>query len=155
MGLDMYLSAETYLPDSDVFGVDRKVKFGKVTEVMGAAPFIGGNFPSATVSVSVAYWRKANAIHRWFVENVQNGEDNCARYYVSREKLAELLGLCREVKDNPEKGSDVLPSQEGFFFGSTNYDEWYMQDIDGTIEQIENVLKNTPDDWDIYYQSSW
>ena len=25
----------------------------------------------------VGYWRKANAIHGWFVRNVQNGKDDC------------------------------------------------------------------------------
>ena len=102
----------------------------------------------------VAYWRKANAIHRWFVENAQNNKDECLPHLVSKEKLEELLLLAYEVKDHqvPNK----LPSQEGFFFGSTDYDELYYQDIDLTIDQLEKVLSET--DWEkdsIYYQSSW
>lgn len=43
----------------------------------------------------VGYWRKANHIHNWFVENVQDGEDDC-RYHgeVTKEDLEELLVSC-------------------------------------------------------------
>ena len=40
------------------------------------------------------YWRKANQIHNWFVQNVQDGKDDCGLYEVSKEKLKELLELC-------------------------------------------------------------
>ena len=43
--------------------------------------------------VKVAYWRKANAIHGWFVDNIQDGVDDQNEYYVSKEKLEELKKL--------------------------------------------------------------
>lgn len=46
----------------------------------------------------VAYWRKANAIHNWFVENAQDGVDNCGTYEVERYLLEDLLARCAEVK---------------------------------------------------------
>lgn len=46
----------------------------------------------------VGYWRKANQIHNWFVENVQNGIDDCKAYEVTEEKLRELLNTCKMVK---------------------------------------------------------
>lgn len=52
---------------------------------------------SVTIVSSVGYWRKANAIHKWFVENVQDGEDNCEEYDVSLEKLRDLLETCMKV----------------------------------------------------------
>jgi len=45
----------------------------------------------------VGYWRKANAIHGWFVDNVQDGVDNCGEHYVSEEQIKELLGLVNKV----------------------------------------------------------
>jgi hypothetical protein len=39
----------------------------------------------------VMYWRKANQIHKWFVDNVQDGVDDCKEYWVSEEKLQELF----------------------------------------------------------------
>lgn len=47
----------------------------------------------------VGYWRKTNHIHNWFVQNVQNGEDDCDTYIVSREKLIELRDACQQVLD--------------------------------------------------------
>lgn len=42
----------------------------------------------------IAYWRKANAIHRWFVDNVQNGTDDCHIHNeCTQEILKELLTL--------------------------------------------------------------
>lgn len=110
------------------------------------------------VAEQVAYWRKANAIHRWFVENVQNGEDDCKEYYVSEEQLKELVKTCKEVLRNHSKASKLLPSQEGFFFGSTEYNEGYFQDLKDTVKQIEEGLKQEYPKGvyvSFYYDSSW
>ena len=108
------------------------------------------------MSEEVGYWRKANAIHRWFVENVQNGEDDCGRYPVSREQLEELLEICKDIKNYTEDPETLLPTQDGFFFGSTEYDEYYYEDIDRTIEILERVLAETDfDNYQITYHASW
>ncbi|HTU12430.1 MAG TPA: hypothetical protein VMG08_16180 [Allosphingosinicella sp.] len=54
------------------------------------------------VEEEVMYWRKANHIHNWFVENVQDGVDNCATYYVSSDHLSELLDACERVIEASE-----------------------------------------------------
>jgi hypothetical protein len=101
------------------------------------------------------YWRKANAIHHWFVINVQGGEDNCKEYYVSREQLQELLDILNRVDQNHSLADDLLPTANGFFFGDTDYQEWYYQDIKATIPVFENLLGQDLDQWDFYYSSSW
>ncbi len=98
-----------------------------------------------------AYWRKANQIHRWFVNNVQEGVDDCGIYEVYGEQLLELVELCRRVLADHSLADSLLPSQEGFFFGSTEYDEYYFADLESTIEQLEDV---EPDTW-YEYSSSW
>lgn len=131
----------------------------------------------------VAYWRKANAIHNFFVDTVQNGEDNCNKYsLVTKEVLQELLEKCEEVecfegqaysydeecysigqekpkienKEIIEKISNILPTQEGFFFGSTQYDDWYFEEIKKTIEICKNLIKNFDfENCYLYYNSSW
>ena len=98
-----------------------------------------------------AYWRKANQIHNWFVENIQEGKDDCGTYQVSGRKLKELVNLCKEVLQNFKQAEELLPTREGFFFGSTAYDEDYYEDLHNTIEQLKDI-----DDEDIYeYTSSW
>ena len=46
---------------------------------------------------SVAYWRKANAIHKWFVDNVQNGTDDCGKYRVTVDQLKQLVKACKDI----------------------------------------------------------
>ena len=99
------------------------------------------------------YWRKSNQIHDWFVKNVQAGEDNCGHYYVSREKLNELHQLILEVLDT--KNAKLLPPAAGFFFGSTDIDEYYWDDLRRTASEIESTLAMFGDGWDFEYHSSW
>lgn len=109
-----------------------------------------------TLMEEVAYWRKANQIHKWFVDNVQGGADDCKLYEVKREHLDRLLYICKQVESSWDSGVDLLPVQEGFFFGSNEYDERYKEDIIGTIDQITVALEEVDFDRDIlFYQSSW
>ena len=113
------------------------------------------------ITESVGYWRKANQIHRWFVMNVQEGVDNCGEYWVSKEQFEKLLVDCKAVRDNKALAAEVLPTQPGFFFGGTDYDEYYDGEINDTIEIVENVLKEMAEDKEskaytsYYYSSSW
>jgi len=102
----------------------------------------------------VGYWRKANQVHQWFVENVQEGNDNCGSYYVSRENLLELLELCNQVLDKKEMAEELLPSHSGFFFGGTDYNEWYFEQLEETKKIIESCLSDEHAH-DFMYSSSW
>ncbi|MBV6446392.1 MAG: hypothetical protein IFNCLDLE_02690 [Ignavibacteriaceae bacterium] len=184
MGLDMYLSKRTYIgnnyretdeqtqvilkaPKKKQSFVDdvSKVKQGRVSEIVER----------------MGYWRKANQIHNWFVQNVQDGNDDCGEHYVSNEQLRELLDLvnkvlasCELVKSREtvkEIGEDnklvertikvvkdskiaeeLLPTTSGFFFGGTGYDEFYVQDLEDTKKILEAALAESGD---YYYHSSW
>lgn len=49
----------------------------------------------------VGYWRKANAIHAWLVNHVQDGEDDCCYHHeCTKEILEELLDTCKTVLDS-------------------------------------------------------
>jgi hypothetical protein len=102
------------------------------------------------------YWRKANAIHNWFVQNVQEGEDDCREHIVSIEDLKQLLSVVNSVLQDTSLAEKLLPPTQGFFFGSTEVDEWYFKDLEYTRDRL-NELLSSPDieDIDIYYQSSW
>ena len=111
----------------------------------------------------VGYWRKANAIHGWFVDNVQGGKDDCETYEVNLAQLQELLNSCKEVikasdsnMPNVKVASKLLPTRDGFFFGSTAYDEYYLKDIKTTIDILTKVLQETDFTKEaILYHSSW
>jgi len=101
MGLDMYLTAKlrTYnCAWNDEKDKEKKeVKINEKIRKIFPEMFKTDNLNYVEISFEVGYWRKANQIHKWFVENVQNGEDDCSDYYVSREQLTELLELCNEI----------------------------------------------------------
>lgn len=147
MGLDMYLTAERFI------WYNEQDLAQKVAELFPELADSRGKVEK--VIVEAIYWRKANHIHAWFVENVQEGNDDWGTYYVSRDKLKELRDLLIEVCEKPELAVDKLPTRSGFFFGSTEYDEGYYADNQRTIEMINIVLEKYPKQWDFYYHSSW
>ena len=107
-------------------------------------------------TVQVLPTRKANAIHAWFVENCQEGRDECQETWVGREQLQALVEVCKQVLSDKKKAAELLPSASGFFFGSTEYDEWYYQDVEYTVTRLEKVLADPAlQKCDFYYQSSW
>ena len=153
MGLDIYLNARKFMAP-EYFNPK---EFEKVRMALGLEINKMADMPSITVEVSAAYWRKSNQIHKWFVENVQDGKDDCRDYPVNHATLKSLQNFCVEVIKNKNKAEVLLPTQEGFFFGSLEYDEHYYSDIEYTINQIQNVLENyrEEDNWSLSYHSSW
>lgn len=149
MGLDMYLSAKRY-----IYRAEEEELMEPVKKTL--LPNSSHNFRITTVSAEVAYWRKANAIHKWFVDNVQSGNDNCGEYYVSREDLESLRETCRNALDNKDSAGNIMPTQSGFFFGGTTIDSWYFENLEYTINQINIILESEDfKHWDFYYHSSW
>lgn len=153
MGLDMYLSQQVYISNYAHAPEGQKVAKA-VMEALGVDPKQYLEAGGITVELPVAYWRKANAIHGWFVQNVQNGEDNCASYYVSRDALIELRDLCKRVLAG-EATKDELPPTPGFFFGNTNDDKWYRSDLENTVEQLDKAMSLDEAVGSFYYRSSW
>ena len=101
----------------------------------------------------MGYWRKANHIHTLFVDNVQDGADNCGEFYVDRNDLENLLESCQRVLINPSEAKELLPTSSGFFFGGTDYDEYYFDSVKETISILEECLLD--EEAYFYYTSSW
>lgn len=176
MGLDMYLTARKYVARVDWRDVPMPLPEGATISDYYTSAFksLSEMFPErlikhsdagSSVGINVAYWRKANQIHGWFVREVQDYEDDCKEYHVSKEKLQELLSTVTMVLDTKNKSvaKEHLPVTEGFFFGNydedAGYDQYYWEQLADTKEVLEDVLSalNEEDDfaYDFYYQSSW
>jgi hypothetical protein len=170
MGLDMYLTARKYIGGWNHSDEAEQAVFRNVLEAIGVTTEdVAPRSPHVTVLVSVGYWRKANQIHGWFVDVVQKGKDECQDSYVTREQLQQLLTTCKHLRNpnsdpnntalekvNKNEAELLLPPTSGFFFGSTDINEYYWQDIDYTIEVLERILFSGKfDGWDFYYHSSW
>lgn len=138
MGLDMYLEGVRYI--SQYERIDGKLVKTRKRQII------------KTLEI---YWRKANAIHNWFVENIQEGEDDCRCYELEKEQLIELRNTCKKVLKNDSLKEKLLPTQGGFFFGGTDYDEYYYNDLKETVKEINRLLSmNDEYDW-FEYSSSW
>ena len=159
MGLDMYLYVKKKNKDLDV----SNIAWGEEN----------------------AYWRKANQVHKYLCDNgeviredteyivskqvlvnlleickkikeiavmkkgpIENGKTLQGGKWVSNIEEGEYIENVGEIEA-------LLPTQDGFFFGSTYYDKWYMEDIDLTIEQLEPIINNLKDDEETLYYASW
>lgn len=176
MGLDMYLyratrvdgiTAEQYgeideaIPDH----ADATTDIEAATGIAGANALRGDIHAGWTYSADarrilakVGYWRKANAIHKWFVDRVQEGKDDCQFTFVTADDLRGLLGTVKTAlgKKSLAVAGRLLPTQGGFFFGSTAYDDDYRADLENTVKILETVLAET--DWErqvVIYHASW
>jgi hypothetical protein len=101
-------------------------------------------------------WRKANAVHNWMVENVQDGKDDCGLYEVFPTQITKLRGVVEKIIADPLQAPHLLPTASGFFFGSTEYDDWYMEDLELTLENLNEMMheyKLGPTRF--FYTSSW
>ena len=165
MGLDMYLSArkhfekinwQTLQANDELSYNSPEAVYPKFNDLMALTQLtnVATDIYGAEVTVTCAYWRKANQIHAWFVKNVQHDVDNCGDYYVSQDKLIELLALCKHALAT--KDPSLFPPQAGFFFGGTDIDEWYWSDLTDTISQLERIFALPEiDKLSFFYSSSW
>ena len=210
MGLDMSL----YACRSMVFENDSI--FDEIKK------FITIPFPNATlnnIQVEVMSWRKANAIHNWFINNCTNGVkyqlieklrdeflDMCNEAHLPNYcewcyptqvfigQLVKLRDICKEVLDHselvPAKNIDSytyqlspsgvlvekanmvdgyvildptfarkhLPTIDGFFFGSTDYNQWYYEYVKYTYDGLNIILSIDPTElrnWNFLYEAIW
>lgn len=152
MGLDMYFKGQRRLYSFD------KNDSALSKEIAEKFPEVRGAFPDY-VQFELKYWRKANAIHKWFVTNVQEGEDNCEEHYVEIKQLYDLQDRCTKIHNDRSLAPDLLPTCEGFFFGSSEYNENYFNEIEQTMKWLNGFLVKDAFEiwkkWDFYYRSSW
>ena len=109
------------------------------------------------IEEEVGYWRKANQIHRWFIENVQCGADDCMYHRaLTKEDLENLKSVCDEVLANHELAPKLLPTLPGFFFGGTEYDKYYYEQLVNTSELCDRLIADTDfNKYELRYISSW
>lgn len=165
MGLDMYLKVKV-VPFDWRLKEKEKEKEKVFQAISSVFPGLSDIFSENKLPILVfdfAYWRKFNALHYWFVENIQESVDDCKEYYVSYEKIKELNSLLKHILESKNDAEKLLPTKEGFFFGNTDYDENYFKDIEFTIERLgllESLLEkenldSTEYSLEVFYQSSW
>ena len=92
------------------------------------------------------YFRKVNFVYRYFEDKL---EDECC--FVSRYELEDLVERCDKVMTNPRLAHELLPTRSGFFFGSTDYDKWYFEDVKYAKEVFSSLLEKYNEDTDVLF----
>ena len=151
MGLDMYLKAKKTMPRAAAI-VLHKAAPDDFTEWNN--PWLKTKSQKVEAVADAAYWRKANAVHGWFVKKIQDGVDDCGTYPVTAEQLEELRDACKAVLAGEAEEEHDLAPMSGFFFGPTDDKTWYTEYLEHTVKQLDRVLKDY-DGWVFEYQSSW
>lgn len=180
MGLDsyLYIKKETY-KSSGPYRIGAELKDEDIpTGVQVLLGDCGITEPSATFSqqFNVAYWRKANHIHEFFVRECADGVDDCRPVYVNFEHIQDLRNRCNVIlvacltgdKEQLEKvAKENLPTSSGFFFGSEEYDDWYIEQTKYTKDICDKLIEwfagphskedasSKYSDWDLVYCASW
>lgn len=110
----------------------------------------------------LVYWRKANMIRQWIVDHTDYPQDcDCMYHELSREQIEALLVDCKKVYEAKDDkiSAEILPTSSGYFFGGTEYDEYYYEDIKYTIEKLEELLEDwdeiTCNNWKVCYYEWW
>ena len=141
------LTSKRWVMDGDSKDIAIVVRNGNVDEDIKPDRVVG-------VTEEIMYWRKANHIHRWFIQWCAEGVDECQEIYVPHDKLAKLVHACIKVLNNHALSEQLLPTTSGFFFGSTEYDEWYYESLQELVDTLEPELKEEDDSYYIY-RASW
>jgi hypothetical protein len=153
MGLDQYLCVRQYFGGYD--HNEEKKQYMEIATASGMEDLLSDKSPSIHVSGCAVYWRKANAIHGWFV-GLAGGVDECQEIEVDKEHLIELRDACKSVLLDNSLSEKLLPPTVGFFFGSTKVDEYYLQDLIYTAKELDRLLEMTEtESVEFYYQASW
>lgn len=114
---------------------------------------------------------------------MQNSVDDCENYRVTQKDLQLLIETLKDVyislqdkemitkkvqdgsieydlkvfKDEDlEKAKELLPTKEGFFFGGTEYDEYYFENVKKTLNDLQMIDKSFDFENNyLIYGSSW
>ncbi len=139
MGLDMYLKRQSYCRPTEAMKTNGELSIIGVDTEIKIKPT---NLSRIIIEEDAVYWCKANQIHNWLSNQIEDGITSCSDYYFSFGTLKELRAVCKEVLDNNALAEELLPTCQGPFFGETDYDEWYFAELEYTVRMIDQLEKD-------------
>ena len=164
MGLDMYFYARktTYKSFSKWDEPDSAGEANYPEDLKTFSDYIyDRNFKSVQTETTyqIGYFRKFNALHSYIVKTFADGIDNCQDIILYKEDVEQIKKVLDDVLNahqQVEKAKELLPTQSGFFFGGTDYDEFYFDDVTVAADLMQNLLNNFDfESYQLIYQASW
>lgn len=178
MGLDMYLYLEKYESKSKWGSIRQNEEMHYPQELKEFEEEIyEHNFMSVHSRYQIGYWRKANEIFKLIVDTCYSkGYDNYRGddLYLGKNDLQNMLDtlnvVLNDLKTCPQHlgqydeiiyeskvAKNLLPRQEGFFFGNQDINTYYKNDLEYTIKLFNNVLKFLEENhnYECVFHASW
>ena len=100
-----------------------------------------------------AYFRKVNFVFAYY-QNIGKMVDDCYAF-TDADDIDDLISRCERVLKDHKQADYLLPTQSGFFFGSTDYDKWYFDDVKDCLRQMKKFRKLLTDGVTGYVIFSW
>lgn len=147
-----HLNREFYYDMKEYFGYDFELEPLNTVETIEAIEEWAEKKYKYYWKPSDAYFRKVNCIYRYFEDRL---EKECC--VVEKSDIIDIMEKAIKIlstKDT-ELAEELLPTRSGFFFGSTEYDEWYFEDMVEILKEFSKLLKKWEDDDICYIVMSW
>jgi hypothetical protein len=105
----------------------------------------------------LAVFRKINCVHGWADARLNNGQRSQAEdLHATVADLIDLRDRTKRVLEDPDQAEALLPTYEGFFFGTYEYDEGYLRDVKEAYVAVQQILDELPEEpVSLIYWSSW
>ena len=100
-----------------------------------------------------SYYRKFNALQGYFEKNF--ALENCGRVQITKEIREDLLNIINEILEDQNKAEELLPVQQGFFYGTYEYDDFYFQDLYSLERDLIHMKFINYDEYNLYFTSNW
>ena len=100
-----------------------------------------------------AYFRKVNFLYKYYSEIMK--DESCI---VSKQDIEELIKTCENVLShigNVDYAIENLPTTGGFFFGSTEYNNYYWEDVNDCLNQMKKLHKAMGNEDFALWSFSW
>lgn len=104
----------------------------------------------------IGYWRKHNALHGFMSTFTDHEIENLEHLPLTKDNLEEILELAEAIVRKDLAPESAMPTTEGFFYGSYEYDEWYFHRMEDTIKIMKGALTDINfDEEEAIYQAWW
>lgn len=98
------------------------------------------------------YYRKVNFLYAYFADRLD--DEQCIVTLEDCKKIIKYAETILETRDT-DLAEKLLPTQSGFFFGSTEYDDYYFDDVKDVLEQFSEYIDDWTDDTIGWVYFSW
>lgn len=89
----------------------------------------------------IAYFRKVNFLVKFMEDYYDHIIENCEPIQIDEDCILELKWRCESVLKNRKLADSLLPTVSGFFYGSTEYDDFYYSNVEQVLDSCKKILE--------------